>query len=276
MYDPYDDRWSISPCPPVDRPVDPQSDLVTHLVFVGGRLAESWSEEAAESKYAAFARSLVQERRRVEPRPVPVAPAHVLLLEWLDEQAGGRVSLIALTGDTLTDDLTEVPEADRSLDRQRLMAVAELLDGCANVLLRQQEWGNACRRALPLLWETDRQVITQAPSAAQVAAAIVWSVGKANGWFPASGYTICTQSTLRDHFGLNAYASAYGKTVQSALRVSLPADLHWDWRRPTPDLVALGRPELLTATTRRTLIRLRDQALTSQRIAAGEELDQAG
>ncbi len=275
MYDHYSDPWNTSPY----APADPQSDVVTHLVFVGGRLAESWSEEAGGSKYAEFARSLAQERRRVEPPPKPpepLEPAHVLLLAWLDEQAGDRDCLMALTGDALTDALTDVPETDRACDHQRLLAVAELLDGCANVLLRHEEWGNACRRALPVLWETDSQVLTQAPSAAHAAAGIVWALGKANGWFPASGYSICTQSTLRDHFGLTAYASAYGKTVQGALRVSLPARLHWDWRRSTPDLVALGRPDLLTATTRRTLIRLRDQALVSERIAAGEQLDQAG
>ena len=67
-----------------------QTDLVTHLVFVGGRLAESWSEDAAESKYAEFARSLAAERRRVEPPSPPVVPAHVQLLEWLDEQAAAE------------------------------------------------------------------------------------------------------------------------------------------------------------------------------------------
>lgn len=274
MYDPYADPWSDYSCPPVR----PQSDLVTHLVFVGGRLAESWSEAAAEGKYAEFARSLAAERRRVESLPPPVVPAHVLLLEWLDEQAGGRASLVALTGEPLTDDGTEVPEADRSLDRQRLTAVAELLDGCANVLLHLEEWGNACRRALPLLWETDREVVTQAPSAAHVAAGIVWAVGKANGWFPTSGYSICTQSTLRDHFGLTAYASGYGKSIQAALRAAWPtASRPWGWRRPTtPDLAPLGRPDLLTASTRRTLMRLRDQALASELMAGGGELSEAG
>jgi hypothetical protein len=274
VHDPYDDPWPGYAYPPVR----PQSDLVTHLVFVGGRLAESWSEEASESKYAEFARSLAAERRPVVPAPPPVVPAHVQLLEWLDEQAGGRASLVALTGEPLTDDGTDVPEADRSPDRQRLTAVAELIDGCANVVLHLEEWGTACRRALPLLWETDREVVTQAPSAAHVAAAIVWAVGKANGWFPSSGHSICTQSTLRDHFGLTAYASGYGKSVQLALQVTWPtADRPWGWRRPTtPELAPLGRPELLTASTRRTLIRLRDQALASERMAAGGELSQAG
>jgi hypothetical protein len=77
VFDPYDDPWSDYSCPPIR----PQSDLVTHLVFVGGRLAESWSEEATESKYAEFARSLAAERRRLEPPSPPVVPAHVQLLE---------------------------------------------------------------------------------------------------------------------------------------------------------------------------------------------------
>ena len=83
MYDPYDDPWSTSTYPSVH----PQNDLVTHLVFVGGRLAESWSEEAAESKYADFARSLAAERHRLRTAPpAPEVPSHVRLLAWLDEQ----------------------------------------------------------------------------------------------------------------------------------------------------------------------------------------------
>lgn len=274
MHDHYDEPWFTSSYPSVH----PQSDLVTHLVFVGGRLADSWSEEAADSRYAEFARSLAHERQRVVPPPPPPAPpAHVQLLEWLDEQAGGRAALVALTGAPLSDEGTDVPEADRSPDRQRLIAVAELLDGCTNVLLHLEEWGHACRRALPVLWEADREVITQSPSAAHVAAGVVWAVGKANGWFPASGHSICTQSTLRDHFGLTAYPSAFGKSVQAGLRAAWPTASHpWGWRRPTPDLDPLGRPDLLTASTRRTLIRLRDHALASERIAAGGELSQAG
>lgn len=268
----YDD-WFTTSYPPVES----HSDRVTHLVFVGGRLADSWSEDATEGKYAEFARALARERRQVEPPP-PAVPDHVQLLAWLDEQAGGRAPLVGLTGDPLTDEGTDVPSAERACDRQRMIAVAELIDGCASVLLHLEEWGNACRRALPLLWEIDREVITQAPSAAHVAAGLVWAVGKANGWFPSSGYTVCTQSTLRDHFGLTTYAGPYGKQVQSALRVAWPtAARPWGWRRPpTPDLDALGRPDLLTASTRRTLLRLRDQALASERIATSGEFYQAG
>lgn len=277
MYDRYDDPWFDSPYPPVH----PQNDLVTHLVFVGGRLAESWSEEAADSKYADFARSLATERVRVQMMPpLPEPPSHVRLLAWLDEQVGGRAALLALSGEPLDDDDTETPEAERNADRQRLVAVAELLDGCTNVLLRQEEWGHACRRALSLLWLGDREVVNQAPSAAHVAAGIVWTVGKANGWFPTSGHSICTQSTLRDHFGLPVYPSAYGKKVQFALRTSLPVALPWGWQGlgsdTTPDLAPLGRPQLLTATTRRTLIRLRERALLSERIMAEGEVDRAG
>ena len=214
----------------------------------------------------------------MEPTALPAVPAHVRLLAWLDEQVGGRTSLLALGGEPLTDEGTDVPEADRNVDRQRLEAVAELLDGCTNVLLRQQEWGTACRRALRVLWEADWQAVTQAPSAAHLAAGIVWAVGKANGWFPASGYAICTQSTLRDHFGLSTYASGYGKSVQATLQAAWPtATRPWDRHRPTtPDLAPLGRPDLLTARTRRTLIRLRDQALAGERLAAGGELSRAG
>jgi hypothetical protein len=135
-------------------------------------------------------------------------------------------------------------------------------------------------RALPLLWQSDPHVVLHAATAGQVAAGIVWSVGKANGWFPTGGYSVCTQSTLRDHFGLSAYPSAYGKTVQSALRATLPTDRPWGWPGPgphhTPGLAPLGRPDLLTATTRRMLIRLREQALASERIALGQGLDRAG
>lgn len=257
---------------------EPQNDCVTHLVFVGGRLADSWSEDAEDGRYAEFARSLARERQRVEPPLPPAPPVHVTLLEWLDEQAGGRAALIELSSDPLTDAGTDMPSAERPCDQQRLIAVAELLDGCANVLLRLDEWGNACRRALPLLWELDRDVITHAPSAAHVAGAIVWAVGKANGWFPSSGHAICTQSTLRDHFGLTSYPGAYGKQVQAALRVTWPLTSRpWSWRMPAvPELDPLGRPDLLTARNRRTLVRLRDQALASEELATSDELSRAG
>lgn len=275
MYDRYDDEpWSA----PTRTPLHAQDDLVTHLVFVGGRLADSWSEDARDGAYADFARSLAQERLRAASPPPPEVPAHVRILAWLDSQAGGRASLLDLSDEPITGDGTGVPVAGRSSDQQRLSAAADLIDDCADALLRVEEWGHACRRALPLLWASDRELITQAPSAAHVAAGIVWAVGRANGWFPTSGHSVCTQSELRDHLGLTAYPSGYGKVVQSSLRAALPASVPtWGWgRAATPDLAPLGRPDLLTASTRRTLLRLRDQALASERVAGGGEFYQAG
>lgn len=256
----------------LDTPVQPQDDLVTHLVFVGGCLADTWSEDASMSAYADFSRSLARSRRPVEP---PAPPAHLALLEWLDEQAGGRQALLALSDAPLED--ADVPSPERSADHQRLLAVAELIDGCTSELLRLEEWGNACRRALVVLWSTDRDVVTHAPSAAHLASGLVWAVGKANGWFPTSGHAICTQSELRDHFGLIAYPSAFGKSVQTALRTSWPSSSFHGWGRPTtPEFEPLGRPDLLTASVRRTLLRLRDQALASEAIASSGEFYQAG
>jgi hypothetical protein len=266
MFDPDDFSYDSYPDDRPSRSYDDRhraADEVTHLVFVHGRLADSWTEPARGSAYSCMALDIENERR--PPRPVlpePQEPRHVTVLAWLDEAVGGRRALLALDSAPLTDLGTGVPEVDRAADQQRLHATAELLDGVAAELFRHPECGIAVRRALTAVWESDPSVVSRATSAAQLAGGIVWAVGKANAWLGPGG--LCTQKSVQQYLGLTSLSAA-GQTCRGALQPMLCLGSSRPWSAPA--IEPLGRPDLLTSGTRRRLARLRDLALESERIA---------
>jgi hypothetical protein len=78
-----------------------------------------------------------------------------------------------------------------------------------------------------------------------------------------------TVTRLKEELALHASPSTYGKVVQRALVGYRDFGSERTGRLyEMPDLLRLGRPELLICSTRRLLCRARDRALEAQQAAA--------
>ena len=248
--DSYDDRYG-------DRAFDdPAVDRVTHLVFVDGRLVDTWREPATGTEWEAVA--LRHDREARPPEPPPLAP-HERVAQWLAGVCGGSAAVDGLTDEPLSDDRIDLPaEYPDRAGRERVEAAAELLDAVAERCF-DAETSYAFRHALLALWADDPDVVGRAASAAHVAGGICWAVGKANGLFsPVGGMRV---GVVQEALALRSPASGYGGTVRTALLGfrGRPVDR---WGRPAgvPDLMPLGRCDLLLGVTRSRLLRIRDRA----------------
>ncbi|HEY0949587.1 hypothetical protein [Nocardioides sp.] len=234
---------------------EPRLDRVTHLVFVDGRLVDTWREPAIGTQWEAVA--LRHDREARPPEPPPPAP-HERVRQWLIGVCGGAAAVDRLTDEPLTDDRIDLPtEYPHPADRERVEATADLLDAVAERCF-DAETSYAFRHALLALWADDPEVVTRAATAGHVAGGICWVVGKANGLFsPVGGLRV---GVVQQALALRSPASGYGTTVRSAL-IGF-RDPVGRWGRPggVPDLLELGRPDLLLGGTRARLIRIRDRA----------------
>lgn len=237
---------------PDPYPYDDVPDLagrLTHLVYVGGRLVDSWHERAAETRWASYV------ERPVAPPPPAEPPLHARVLDWLSDVCGGAAAVTALDTEPLSDEPVPVQAPDRSTE-ERLAATADLTDLVADRWF-DDETALAFRAALRILWTEEPHTVQRATTPAHLAAGICWAVGKANGLFQPVG--IRRVGTLQDTLALSGTPSTKGNEVAAALRGFRG---HRLTRRPpeVPDLLALGRPELLVAATREQLVRLRAKA----------------
>ncbi|WP_244931082.1 hypothetical protein [Nocardioides sp. W7] len=239
------------------------ADRVTHLVFVGGRLVDTWHERAANTEWAAY----VDRPAPPPPPPPPPAPPHdVQVLDWLAEVCGGPAALDALDAEPLTDDATDLPsDYPDQESRERLEATATLLDIVADRWF-DPETAHAFRNALLALWVEEPARVTQSRSAALLAGGVCWTVGKANGLFHPSGSR--RVGTVQDTLGLPGSLSTPGREVSGALRGFRG---HSSQPRPTgvPDLLPLWRSDVLLGATREQLVRLRDRARAAESAEAG-------
>jgi hypothetical protein len=240
---------------------------LTHLVLLDGRLIEVWSEPVEDTRWQHVAEMFDRDKER--PVVAPPRPPHDSALDWLDSLVGGRVALEALTDVPLSvppllcvDDL---PLAGR----HRVEAVSRALDVLTDLL--DAETGRALKTVLATLWAEDRDVVLNAKSAAQVAGGICWLVGRANDQF---GKDKATQQAVQKQLGLKTTISSFGSTVHRALRGLQPTYVERPWSQR--DLLATGRPEFLTSTTRRRLIRLRDQAFAARTTWLADEERRSG
>lgn len=245
-------EW-YDPDPFLGRPVDlpDLADRVTHLVFVGGRLVETRHELADRTEWAAYV------ERPVAPPPPPEPPPYVRVLGWLADLCGGQAALDALDAAPLTDDATGLPSDYPDRDaRERVETAAALLDVLADRWF-DPETGFAFRHALLAMWVEDPTRVTRPRSATHLAGGVCWAVGKANGLFHPAGPR--RVGTVQDTLGLPGALSGPGNEVVGALR---GFRAHPASHRPlgVPDLLPLGRCDVLLGTTREQLVRLRDQA----------------
>lgn len=228
---------------------------LTHLVLLDGRLIETWSEPVENTRWQHVAELFDRDKER--PVAAPRRPPHQSALDWLDSLVGGRVALEALTDDPLpVSPLLRVDDLPLAA-RHRVEAVSRALDVLTDFF--DAETGRALKTVLATLWEEDRDVVLSAKSAAQVAGGICWMVGRANDQF---GKDKVVQQTVQKQLGLKTTISSFGSTVHRALRGLQPTYAERPWSQP--DLLATGRAEFLTSTTRRRLIRLREQAVAAR------------
>jgi hypothetical protein len=250
----HEDAWRSPNTPALDR--------LTHLVLVDGRLVDVWSEPVHGTSWEHHARRHDAERRPPEPPPVP---PHERALQWLDAQCGGRAAVLALDDSPRCRAPRErdVSGVEVEAHRARLTESLVLLDHVAARFF-DEEVGTALGRALLRVWAEDASVITGARSSAVVAGGVCWAVGKANGLFlPGAGVSTTRVRDALDHPG---NLSTCGQRIRTSL-VGLHAwpglERHHTWAPGAPDLQALGHADLLVATTRRDLVRLRDRALAA-------------
>lgn len=230
------------------------------MAFVDGRLVGTWTERVEESSWAEVARRFDRERA-VLPQPPPPVPTYERVLAWLDDVCGDRDSVLALTPAPLDDD-PDLPEVDTPQARSRLSAVAELLDAVAARCF-DPETAIAFRECLVQVWAREPEVVLDAATAAHVAGGVAWLVAKANGLLGAQGRVTVTR--LKEALALHPSPSTYGKLVQRALVGYRDCGSERTGRvYELPDLLPLGRPDLLLGSTRRTLCRARDRALEAQ------------
>jgi len=237
-------------------------DRLTHLVLLDGRLIETWSEPVEDTRWQHVAELFDSEKARPAASPPP--PPHESALDWLDSLVGGRVAL-----EDLTDDPLPVPPLLRVDDqplaaRHRVEAVSRALDVVTDLF--DVETGRALKTVLARLWEEDRDVVLNAKSAAQVAGGICWLVGRANDQF---GKDKVTQLSVQKQLGVTTTISSFGSTVHRALRGLQPTYTERPWSQR--DLLATGRAAFLTSTTRRRLIRLREQAVAARETWLADE-----
>jgi hypothetical protein len=251
-------RYADEDKPPwPDPPSWGADDRLHHLVFVDGRLVDSWTDCVRGSRWEEHARRFESEQRPVCRHIVPQRPAHDEVLEWLDGLVGGREALLALTDEPAT---PRPPTFDDAEQGAVYLAVADLLDRVAEQFF-DEEVARTFEVAQWTLWQRRPTFFTPAHPANATAGGLCWVVGRANGLFTGG----LTQMTVQRELWLRSTLSTVGQRVAPVLRgVTLTRG-----RRPAqaPDLMGFADAALLTPTTRRTLLHWRDQALAAPRTA---------
>ncbi|GEP33473.1 hypothetical protein NSZ01_12410 [Nocardioides szechwanensis] len=264
----YEDRYQ--PYPPPYAVPDPDDDhRLRHLVLVDGRVVDTWTERVEGTPWQIHADRFDRDVLHSAPTLPAPAPLHERVLLWLDAVCGGRAAVTALDTEPLEDhdDLPEV--VDREV-RDRLAETADLLDGVAAACFEPgegHEFGVALRTALVAVWTADPDLVDRARSARDVAGSVSWVVGKANGVFRPVGEL--RVGRLSEVLGTTTSPASRRYRVELALRGLSPAIEAWERPGIAPNLLALGRTDLLISSTRIRLARLRTQALAAQAQATG-------
>ena len=254
MFDPryYDDMlWRE----PRERLGD--QGRLSHLVFVDGRLVDAWSEQVETSAYDDVARRHDEDARpRVVQSPPPL-PRHVQALAWLDEVAGSREALLAMTGSPVA-----LPRLGAHLDPvadEPWLVADELLTDLRESLL-PSDLAPPLRTCL-LLVRDRLPELAERMTPDRLAAGIVWVVGKAHAAIGPEGPV--TQVRIAGHLGTTSLNACGQQVLGHVRRLGWPAHRPWDCG--VPPLLAVGRVELLSASVRRDLVELRDRSLADER-----------
>jgi hypothetical protein len=238
---------------------------LSHLVFVDGRLVDAWSEPVETSAYADVAgRHDEDARPRVVQSPPP-PPRHVQALAWLDEVAGSREALLAMTASPVA-----LPRLGDHLDPvvdEPWLVADELLSDLRESLL-PSDLAPPLRACLLLVRDRLPELAGRM-TPDRLAAGIVWVVGKANAAIGPEGPV--TQVRIAGHLGTTSLNACGQQVLGHVRRLGWPTHRPWDCG--VPPLLAVGRVELLSASVRRDLVELRDRSLAETRVPRPSEAD---
>jgi hypothetical protein len=177
------------------------------------------------------------------------------MLESLQRAVGSKEALSALSDDALPDEAfvwDGIPEDVRG----KVGEILERCDRCCDELL-DVEYRTACRRYLARVVTGDPEVLRRPGRADTAAAAVCWTVGKANELFVPSGGGMLVKDLL-GHFGLaQGSVSQRAATLMKAAGIGSDRGYHPAWD------VALGTPDLLVCSCRRRIIERRDRYVES-------------
>lgn len=272
----FDDSFDRSFHRPFLDHVDPddrsyegwQPDRLTVLTFLDGRLVQSRTEPVRFTEWEDLADQWDRRARRLDNPvpPTPPRPAWQRALDWLGDRVGGEQALLDLPTAPLepTDpsDVTDMSALPAHVG-EHLRVVLEHLDVLAD-RRPEPEVREALHAAAHLLVGGHADLLVTG-AAAKVAAGIGWAVLKANGVLRPAGEV--RVSWVQDALELPGSPSTTGKQVQDAL-----LGLRHRSHEPVapvglPDLLPLGRHEVLTSATRRLLAEGRDRALEARAAA---------
>ena len=184
-------------------------------------------------------------------------------LAWLALVCGSWGALDGLGVEPLSGDWPDGGPVPALHHPDRVAALDPLVSRVASTCF-DAETGVALRRAARLLDQEDPSALDGGRSSELLAGGICWVVGKANGWFgPPAGVA---QSRVQHALGLGSSISTSGYAVRRSLGGLASPDSRSPYH--LPDLLVLGRPELLVSRTRRTLVQWGDHARGAQALAA--------
>ncbi|HKI41275.1 MAG TPA: DUF6398 domain-containing protein [Mycobacterium sp.] len=168
------------------------------------------------------------------------------MLDWLALDVGDRIQLDRLDDTPLPDEPFRwdgIPDDVTA----RVHVVLALTDRCCEEIL-DVEYRTACRRVLARVASREPEVFRRKGRAETAAAALVWTVGKANDLFEhrTDGMQV---RDLVSHFGLGQ-----GSVSQRAATMLRAGGFHDDTYN-----VRLGSPDYLVAARRRRIIRIRNR-----------------
>ncbi len=169
------------------------------------------------------------------------------LLDRLAETVGGADMLATLDARPLPDEPFDWPVVPDDV-RPRVAEVLGLLDGCCDEML-DDEHRTACRRLLAAVARGDADVFRRRGRAETAAAALAWSIAKANGTLrPYDGWL-----TVKELLGWFGVAGSVTRRADTLLRAAGIPDA-----RPDGDAVVLRSPRYLTGEQRQSILRARD------------------
>ena len=171
------------------------------------------------------------------------------MLARLDRAVGGRSMLRNLTDEPLPDEAFEWAGVPDDI-QDRVRAVLELCDGCADELL-DVEHRTAMRRLLSRAAVADPQIFRRKGKAARAAAAVAWVIARANESVGTYFGTLQVQELLA-WFGVHGGVSQRAEVFLKAIGVN-PYDQFGQ--------IDLGAPDLLVAARRARIIESRNRYL---------------
>jgi hypothetical protein len=169
-----------------------------------------------------------------------------MLLESLRDQVGGDEVLESLDVEPLADEPLDLAAVDEDI-RDRVRTVAGLVDRCCEDLL-DVEHRTACRRFLADVAAGDPQIFRRRSKDETAAAAVAWTIAKANGTLQAHHGGL-TARRLVEWFGIRGSVSQRAQPMLRAIGVD---------RSSSYDL-RLGSARYLVAAERARIIDRRDR-----------------